>query len=122
MQKLIYLILGGIVGTLSRYGLTLFSTKIWGNVLPWGTFIVNSLGCFIAGLLAALAETKIQLTLEQRILLFTGFCGAFTTFSAMIIETDYLYRNNNFIFPLLNILLNTIVGFGLFRLGLMIGK
>lgn len=122
MQKILFLLAGGIAGTLSRYFLTLAATRLWGSVLPIGTLLVNGLGCFVAGLLAGLGETRIALSLEQRVMLFTGFCGAFTTFSAMIVESDYLYRSTSFIGPFLNILINLIIGFTLFRAGFFLGK
>jgi fluoride exporter len=54
---------------------------------PVATFVVNVLGCLIAGLVIGLAETRAFLTADVRIVLFTGFLGGFTTFSAFGVET-----------------------------------
>lgn len=59
---------------------------------PLGTFVVNVLGCLIAGFLIGLAETHDFLTPELRLLAFTGFLGGFTTFSAFGVETVSLLQ------------------------------
>ena len=59
---------------------------------PWGTFVVNVLGCLVAGLLVGVAEKLHVMSNELRLFLFTGILGGFTTFSAFGVETLHLLR------------------------------
>lgn len=73
---------GGFVGTCLRY-----LTGKWcehlsqGSGFPWGTFVVNVVGSFLIGLLLGVAEERGVLSSQMSLLLITGFCGGFTTFS-----------------------------------------
>ena len=87
-MKMLLVAAGGAVGSMARYGLgawVLARTETW--AFPLGTFIVNVLGCLIAGVLIGIAEYRNFLTPELRLLVFTGFLGGFTTFSAFGVET-----------------------------------
>lgn len=116
MQIFFCLIVGGAVGTLARFFLTGAAQNISGSQFPFGTMAVNLTGCFLAGFAAILLDEKFHLGLPARVLFVTGFCGAFTTFSAWIIESDFLLRQDIFK-GLLNILVSVAAGFLLFRLG-----
>jgi CrcB protein len=94
MKQALLVGLGGCVGSVVRY-------KLGGWVLhhhaedwrfPAGTFLVNVLGCLIAGILSGLAERQHLFSPDTRLLLFTGFLGGFTTFSAFGVETVFLLR------------------------------
>jgi len=88
MQAVLLVALGGAVGSVLRYETGAFVLRQVGTVqFPWGTFTVNVLGCAIAGVLAGLGERHAFLTAEMRLLIFTGFLGGFTTFSAFGVET-----------------------------------
>lgn len=87
-MKMLLVAVGGAVGSMTRYQIgawVLARTETW--AFPLGTFIVNVLGCLIAGALIGWAEYRNFLTLDLRLLLFTGFLGGFTTFSAFGVET-----------------------------------
>ncbi len=87
-MNLLLVAAGGAVGSMARYQIgawVLARTETW--QFPLGTFIVNVMGCLIAGALIGWAEYRNFLTLELRLLLFTGFLGGFTTFSAFGVET-----------------------------------
>ncbi|MDD4955886.1 MAG: fluoride efflux transporter CrcB [Candidatus Omnitrophica bacterium] len=117
MIKLALLAVGGITGTISRYALAGFVYGVFGARFPYGTLIVNVLGCFIIGFLAAMTEEKFLLSPNLRILLMVGFCGAFTTFSTFILETSNLIRDGETLRAFINILLSVSVGFIVFRIG-----
>ena len=73
---------GSFVGGVARY---LLSHVVQTNVasgFPWGTMVVNILGCFFIGLLYGLFERGSIMNGDLRVFLTTGFCGGFTTFSA----------------------------------------
>lgn len=118
----IFLIVGGASGTIARYILSGITYNVFGSNFPYGTFIVNTIGCFTIGILASLAEEKFLLGTGARLLLMIGFCGAFTTFSTFIFETDNLIKDGEFVKALLNVLLSVAVGFSVFRLGAFLGK
>ena len=74
--------LGGFVGTCLRY-LTGRLCHLWDvGGFPLGTFVVNVVGSFIIGALLGLAERNNFITPTMNVLLVTGFCGGFTTFSS----------------------------------------
>lgn len=88
MQAILLVALGGAVGSVLRYETGALVLRYTGPAsFPWGTFTVNVAGCAIAGLLVGLGERFEFLTLDMRLLLFTGFLGGFTTFSAFGVET-----------------------------------
>jgi len=117
MEKWLYLIAGGAVGTVSRYVLTGVVSQKMGTGFPCGTLAVNLVGCFVISFLDVIFEKKFQLNHHYRILLMTGFCGAFTTFSAIMLETSDLLKGNQYFLALGNILLSVILGFMFFKFG-----
>ena len=107
---------GGLAGTLSRHLVTLAA----GGRPPWGTLAVNLTGCFLIGLFDAAARSKGFGGPHGRMLLMTGFCGAYTTFSALILELDSLLQTA----PLRGaayVLISVAAGLALFRAGALLG-
>ena len=113
--------LGGSLGAASRYAIGLLAAKAWGVQFPWGTLLVNLSGCFLIGLLFALADRARLLTPEMRLLLITGYLGALTTFSSFALETVNAGRAGLTLQPLANILVNNIGGLALTILGMRLG-
>ena len=111
IQKLAWLSLAGALGTLARYGLAGFVQRIDGSSFPWGTVDVNLIGCFIAGWLYVMFENRWTVSGETRTIVLVGFMGAFTTFSAMILETGVLLRSTDWMYAAGNIALQNVVGF-----------
>lgn len=122
MVKWLNLAIGSIIGGYARYFLAGFVYQIFGTAFPYGTLVVNLIGCFLIGLLAALAEEKFLLGPDARMLLMIGFCGAFTTFSTFMLETGNLIRDGETIRAFLNVFGSFILGFILFRLGIFLGE
>lgn len=81
VQTLGALAAGGIVGTFARGA----ANRVFNS--PLNTLAVNLAGCFLIGLFDA-ALTRRGASVHARLLLITGFCGAFTTFSTLIFEVD----------------------------------
>lgn len=121
-KQWLYLALAGGVGTLSRYGLAGVVQRMAGTSFPWGTLAVNVTGCFLAGLLWSLFEYRIQVPGEVRMVVLMGFMGAFTTFSAYMIETGELLRSAEWLFALGNVVMQNGIGFVALYLGLTLGR
>lgn len=122
MAKWIGLAAGGILGTFARYFLSGAIHRVFGATFPLGTLAVNLVGCFAIGFLAVLAEEKFLLGPTARVFLMIGFCGAFTTFSTFILETSNLTRDGESLYALMNIALSVVLGFLVFRLGVMLAR
>ena len=122
MTKVLCVTIGSIAGGLSRYYLGAFVQRVSGSAFPYGTLAVNLAGCFLIGLIASMAGDRFPLSASGRILLISGFCGAFTTFSAFMVESDFLLRSGHAWPALLNVLISLAGGFALFRLGALLGK
>ena len=87
--------LGGFMGTCLRY-LTGRLCHLWElGGFPLGTFVVNIVGSFIIGALLGLAERNNFITPTMNVLLVTGFCGGFTTFSSFADDIFLLMQQRN---------------------------
>lgn len=122
LQKILYLGLAGAMGTLARYGLAGFFNKINGSPFPYGTLVVNLVGCFFAGLLWTLFEHRWPVTAETRLLILVGFMGAFTTFSTFILESGELVRSAQWISAAANVTLQNGLGFVALFIGVSLGR
>ncbi|MBA3002514.1 MAG: CrcB family protein [Desulfurivibrio sp.] len=121
-QKLILLAVAGACGTLARYGLAGLVQRVAGPSFPWGTVSVNALGCLLFGLIWTLTSERFPGTSEMRIVMLTGFMGAFTTFSTFVAETGNLLADGEHWYGMGNILLQNVVGLVLFFLGMALGR
>jgi fluoride exporter len=121
-MKLAVLAAAGALGTLARYGLTGAVHKLKGTAFPWGTLIVNLTGCFLAGLLWALFEGRRPVAGEMRTVVLVGFMGAFTTFSAFILDTGHLIRAADWTSAAANITVQNVVGIVALFAGMALGR
>jgi CrcB protein len=86
--------LGAIAGALSRYYLTLWFAQRFGTAFPYGTFFINLTGCFAMGFFVTFAlERMATIPPEVRLMVTTGFLGAYTTFSTYGLESVSLSRD-----------------------------
>jgi len=109
-SKILLIAAAGALGTLSRYGLAGFTHRLLGSSFPWGTLVVNLTGCFLAGLLWTLFESRWSVSGETRVIVLMGFFGAFTTFSAFILETGELMRGTEWVFAAANLFFQITLG------------
>ena len=92
MKSFLLVFVGGGLGSGLRYLITIAMNQ-YSKIFPLGTFTVNILGCLLIGLILGYAQKENTLTSNQTLLLATGFCGGFTTFSAFANENLELIRN-----------------------------
>ena len=86
-----WVFLGGGLGSICRYGIAQL-LQPYQSTFPWATWTANVISCIILGSLLAL-NTKAQMDLSARLLLLTGFCGGFSTFSTFTAESLTLIQN-----------------------------
>ena len=110
MRELCFVGLGGFFGAIARYGLSGLVHRLAGGVFPVGTLAVNTLGCLVIGILAALVEDRQVLSPSMRLFLMIGLLGSFTTFSTFGHETVELLREGSVRAALSNILANVLLG------------
>jgi fluoride exporter len=122
VKTLLIIMAGGGLGAASRYAVNLLTLRLLGPFFPWGTLVVNLAGCFLAGLVYAIAQRAQLLSFEMRLFLIPGFLGALTTFSAFAFETVNLGRASGVWLPLANILANMIGCLLLAGLGIWLGS
>ena len=118
MKAILLVALGGAIGSVTRYKLSGFiinHTAEWR--FPAGTFAVNVLGCLAAGILAGVIEKHDIFTPYTRLLLFSGFLGGFTTFSAFGLETMFLIRRGEILVAGANVALSVIAGLAALWIG-----
>jgi len=100
-----FVALGGSLGAIARYALGSFINSNVNAQFPSGTLLVNVTGSFIIGFLFAMFE-RLSLPNELKLLLITGFLGAYTTFSSYSLETVRLAMDGKLSVALVNFLLN----------------
>jgi len=103
---------GGFVGSALRYTVSgLVHRAIPFTGFPYGTLVVNLVGCLAIGLLAGLAESRQVIGPELRIFLFLGLLGGFTTFSTFAYEGVELFRDGEFARVFASVMVHVLVGF-----------
>ena len=108
--------LGGGLGSVARYGITVITKGYYQGNWPWATFISNVLACILLVVLVYVLSPSEKEDNTLYMFLAIGFCGGFSTFSTFSYETSSLIQNGNIGIALLNILVSMAAGIGLFFL------
>ncbi|MCA9873646.1 MAG: fluoride efflux transporter CrcB [Anaerolineales bacterium] len=108
-MQLIAIAAGGAVGAVLRFVVSGLAYGYLGEGFPWGTLVVNLIGCFIIGFLSKLFES-VAVSPNVRMMVLVGGLGAFTTFSTYALENVNLLRDGQLLAALTNVLVSTAVG------------
>lgn len=128
MRELFSVFIGGGCGSLLRYFLVLAKDHLRLNpvstlgqtLLPWPTLAANVLGCLLIGLFYSLSS-RLGWSPETRLLLTTGLCGGFTTFSTLSNEGLQLLRSGQFALFAAYFVLTLVLGLAAVALGTWLG-
>jgi len=96
MKSLLFVGLGGGLGSIFRYVISLFVGRHIPLVFPLGTFLVNCSGCFLIGVLYAYSTKYSWFNGDMRLLLITGICGGYTTFSTFSYDGFVLLKSGSY--------------------------
>lgn len=118
MLKILYVGIGGFIGSAIRYIISIYAPKFFGTQLPYGTLIVNVVGGFLIGLIMDISLASDFISPNFRLFLTTGIMGGFTTFSTFSYETINLFVSGNYMLGSLNTCLNLFLSLG----GVLLGK
>ena len=122
MTKLMWLFAAGGLGALARYGLGGLVQRLCGSEFPFGTIVVNLVGCLAFGFVWSLADERLLISGETRFIILTGFMGAFTTFSTFAFETSGLLRDAEWWYAAGNVLGHNVLGVVSVIGGMALGK
>ncbi len=111
MAVYLWIAVGSAAGGVARFWCSGVIARLVGETFPWGTLVVNVLGSFIIGLVAALTgpEGRVFLGSTTRLAIMAGFCGGYTTFSSFSLQTLGLLNDGQFLYAGANIVLSVIV-------------
>lgn len=109
--------MGGFLGATARYGVYLLTRAYLPEGFPYGTFLINVSGCFLAGLVLHSIEKAATIDRSLSFFCMMGFLGAYTTFSALEVEAFTMIREGHAFLVFSNFALQLSLGFGAVWLG-----
>jgi CrcB protein len=122
MVRILLIGLAGALGTLTRYGVGVFAGRTLGVGFPFGTLIVNLVGCFLIAAITQVALTTDLISPTLRLTLTTGFMGGLTTYSSFNLETTQLLRDRAWYAGALNLTATVLGCFVAGLLGLAVAR
>lgn len=111
IKNILLVLLGGGLGSAARYLLSYFFSKNEAMQFPWATFLANTIGCLFIGILFGYIQKNNLQNETLKLLLITGFCGGFTTFSTFSLENIQFIQNQNYNLAILYTLTSLVIGF-----------
>jgi len=114
----VWISIGAVLGANARYIVTRAMTQWLGPSFPYGTLVVNVVGCLVMGAIATMVTGRLVDRPEVvRLVVIVGFLGSLTTFSSFSWETHELFHDGEWVRALANIALSVLAGFAGVRLG-----
>lgn len=107
MNHFLAIFIGGGLGSMVRYALSLWLGK-HSSGFPTGTFVANVLSCVVLGVAWMYAEKHINLDTGLKLMVLTGFCGGFSTFSTFSLETFKLLEEGKFLLAVIYVVLSVL--------------
>jgi len=109
MFGILLVALGGAIGSALRYSVVLISERLFSACFPFGTLMVNLVGCFIIGAVWAVID-HFEYPHNSKLFFMTGLLGGFTTFSSFALENFHMCRSGDVKFLATNLLVSNIAG------------
>jgi len=106
LTNLFVVFIGGGIGSVVRFGISMAMYNYYRTVFPLATLLSNIFSCFILGLTIYLLGEKFNTEMSLRLLIITGFCGGFSTFSAFSFDTVELMKHGYISYAVLNVLVS----------------
>ena len=122
MSRFLAVAIGGALGAMSRYAVALLVANFWTRDFPLATLLINVSGSFVLGLFSTFAAERSALDPLWRLLIATGFVGAYTTFSTFEYETQRLTESGAAWWGLINIVTSVVAGFVAVQLGVYLAR
>ncbi|MBP2639575.1 MAG: CrcB-like protein [Firmicutes bacterium] len=122
MMKILAVAIGGSIGAVTRYLVSTWAAGRFGPSFPYGTLIVNVIGCFIIGAFMTLATERLLISPYWRLLVTVGFVGGLTTFSSFSYETFKLLEDAEVAAAISNVAANCVLGFFATWLGMLTAR
>ena len=117
IRNILLVALGGALGSVCRYLLSGMNVASW----PWGTFVVNILGSLLIGLMVGMVSKGV-VSAEIKLLLVTGFCGGFTTFSTFANESFGMMKTGDVLLMALYVGASVVIGIMAVWLGMNVSE
>jgi CrcB protein len=122
MTRFLAVAAGGALGSVARYAVALLVSTMWKREFPLATFLINVSGSFAVGFFASFGAERVAVDPLLRLLVITGFLGAYTTFSTFEYETHQLTQAGAIGWALINVLASVIAGFVAVQLGVALAR
>ncbi|MBE9183512.1 fluoride efflux transporter CrcB [Microcoleus sp. LEGE 07076] len=123
LRQAIAISFGAVAGALSRYYITLWFANRFGTAFPYGTFFINMTGCLAMGFFVTLVFERVPAVgPEVRLIVATGFLGAYTTFSTYGLEANVLWRDRSYSVATFYLAGSAILGVIAVQLGALIAR
>ena len=122
LLKLLAVAVGGGIGAVTRYLVSVWAAGRFGANFPYGTLIVNVAGCFMIGLFMTLTTERLIVSPYWRLVFAVGFLGGLTTFSSFSYETLRLVEDSDILLAFYNTGLSLIVGFAATWVGIVVAR
>ena len=121
-----FVAIGGAIGAMARFGLNIFLQR--DVAFPWGTLSANLLGCLVMGVIAQLVASATWFNEagiipdHYRLLFAIGFCGSFTTLSALMLELHTMLQRSEILNSFAYLMTTMVGGFACFYVGFVLTR